>query len=109
MQILKIVLQGIGETLMLRFKTKKSAEYYRHKIHAAMETTEGTYPSAVEIEDDYGLCVKIPPYGVLLIQLIDFEKAMEGDATNQYIQKKIQDRVFNRLMVEHPIIEKPFQ
>ena len=109
MQILKIILQGVGETLMLRFKTKKSAEYYRHKIHAAMETTEGTYPAAIEIDDDYGLSVKIPPYGVLLVQLIDFEKAMEGDATTQYNQKEIQDRVFSRLMAEQPIIQKPFQ
>jgi len=109
MHILKIILQGVGETIMLRFKTKSDAELNRNNIQTTMETKDGVYPMPVDIEDDFGLSVKIPPYGVLLMILIDFEKAMEGDATWGYNQKKIQDRTINRLMAEQPIIQKAFQ
>jgi len=108
MHILKVVLQGVGETIMLRFRDKDSAESQRNKIQTAMETQDGTYPMPVDVEDDFGLSVRIPSYGALLVQLIDFEKASEGDAVWQYTQKKIQDRIITRLMAERPIIKKAF-
>lgn len=104
MHILKIILQGVGETVMLRFKKKDDATTCRNQIQDAMQTKDGAYPRPVDTEDDFGLSVKIPPYGVLLMQLIDFEKAAEGDAIWHYNQKKIQERVINRLMAEQPII-----
>ena len=109
MQILKVVIQGVGETLMLRFNTKESAEGYRDKIQDACNPKDGVYPGNIYVEDDFGLSVYVPPYGVLLMMLIDFEKAMEGDAIWQYSQKKIQDRIINRLMAEKPIIHQAFQ
>ena len=109
MQILKIVIQGVGETIMLRFNTKELAEAYREKIQDACNPKDGVYPGNIYVEDDFGLSVYVPPYGVLLMMMIDFEKAMEGDATWQYNQKKIQDRMINRLMSEKPLIQRPFQ
>lgn len=104
MHLLKIFMQGIGESLLLRFKSEATARALREQIQEAMERTGGIVPNPIEIDDDFGLFVRIPPYGVLLVQQIDFEKAMEGDATWQYNQKKIQDRVISRLMAEKPII-----
>ncbi|HTS07813.1 MAG TPA: hypothetical protein VMP68_19725 [Candidatus Eisenbacteria bacterium] len=109
MQILKIVIQGVGETIMLRFNSKELAEKYREKIQDACNPKDGVYPGNVYVEDDFGFSVYVPPYGVLLMMMIDFEKAMEGDAVWQYNQKKIQERTINRLMAESPIIHKAFQ
>lgn len=107
MHLLKIVMQGVGETLMFRFKDEMAARSIREQIQEAMQRTDGIVPLPMDIVDDYGLFVRVPPYGVLLVQQIDFEKAVEGDAIWQYKQKKIQDRVINRMMTESPIIVPP--
>lgn len=97
MYILKIVLNGVGETIMLRFRSMETVNYFHGKIQGAMERNEGLSPESVYVEDDFGLSMKIHPYSVLMIQQIDFEKAMEGDAIWQFNQKKIHDRIISDL------------
>jgi hypothetical protein len=104
MHILKVFLHGIGETLMVRFKEKSSADKARSEIEGMLFQDSGKIPGPVLIEDDFGLSVNIPYHSIMLVQQIDFEKAIEGDAQWQFVQQKIGTRTLDRLKASSPII-----
>src|ERR1700723_1503032 len=79
MHIVKIALNGIGETQMLRYKTADAAQTVYGKVYDFWTTKEP--PAAgLSLEDNYGLKLKIPPYSVAFLALMDCEKMFEGDA-----------------------------
>jgi hypothetical protein len=107
MYILKIVLSGVGETLMVRFKSKDAADKARIALERPLYGNKDGEPSnlgPILIEDDFGLSVRIPYYSLMLVQYIEFERAVEGDATWQFIQQKIGTKTVEKLKAASPII-----
>ncbi len=105
MYILKVVVQGMGETLMFRFKQKSVATSFRADLDACVfRDNNDVTLKHVLVEDDFGLSIKIPYYSVILVELIDFEKAVEGDATWQFMQQKLGSRTLDKLKAGSPII-----
>lgn len=105
MYIIKVILQGIGETLMFRFKEKVSAESVRDDLESNIFASDTAIKSQyILVEDDFGLSVRVPNYTILVVQLIDFEKAMTGDATWQFYQQKFGNRALDKLKAGSPII-----
>lgn len=105
MYILKIVLNGVGETIMFRFKAEETINYFCGKIQDSMDKMRESIPESVYVEDDFGLSMRIHPYNVVMMQFIDFEKAMEGDAIWNFQQQKILDRV-RQSLTSQPIIHR---
>jgi hypothetical protein len=109
MYFLKIIMSGVGETLVARYKDKTSAEKAKEKIEFPLfgvEQNEGELKGGrpILIEDDFGLSMKIPYYSILLVMMIDFEQAAEGDATCQFLQHKTANRTIEKLNASSPII-----
>jgi hypothetical protein len=97
MHILKVVISGVGETVMFRFKDKIKADLGREELEKALFRSGGIVSDPILVEDDFGLSVNIPEHAVLLVQQIDFEKAVIGDANWQFLQQKLGSRELERL------------
>jgi len=104
MHILKVFVQSVGETLMFRFKERASASSIKADLEKRLFAEFGKKTDPISISDDYGLSVTIPYHAVLLVQQIDLEKMVEGDATMQFNQQKIGNRTLGRLKSGSPII-----
>jgi hypothetical protein len=104
MHIVKAVIQGVGESVMLRFKTADAAELSWSEIEAFRTRifTEKTEPYIAT--DDYGHKVALPAYQVLLVMMIDIDKSMEGDVVFNYDKHQVEQRTVSRLQAGSPII-----
>lgn len=97
MFLVKVVFQGVGETIMLRYRLKGKAENARKTLQAFQTHAKGGESEAVEFEDDFGLSILVAPYSVALVFMQDLDKAIDGDATFQFQQNKIGQATITRL------------
>jgi len=104
MHILKVILNGVGETIVFRFNNLSSANSARFELEKLIFYKEGDSPEPVQINDDFGMSVRIPAYSVVLVMQIDFEKTIEGDASCQFTTQKIGSRALEKMKASSPII-----
>ena len=89
MHVLKVFLDGIGETLVLRFKLKGNAEAARATL-LKNRAGEGD----TDLADDYGMQCFISNFAVRGVWLIDARTSLQGDVRFQIMQQQIgQDEV----------------
>lgn len=98
MHILKVVLIGVGETLIFQYKTEDRAmSHYlalrRQGLHQSLDEAADSAAPFFDLEDDYGVRTKIGPYSVALVMLIDADKMIAGNVTFQLDQNRIAQRV----------------
>jgi len=95
--ILKVVLIGVGETLIFQYKTEDRAmsHYLALRRQSASQSPEemaGNVAPFFDLEDDYGVRAKIGPYSVALVMVIDADKMIAGNVTFQLDQHRIAKR-----------------
>ncbi len=106
MFFVKTVLQGIGESLILRYKNEAAAAtaYEKLEAHRSWNAAGPASPPMLEVTDDFGLRVRVPPYTVLLVQFIDVDKAIEAECHYVLDQQKIGGRMAKMAQSHSPII-----
>ncbi len=97
MFLLKVVFQGVGETVMLRYRLKGKAENARKTLQAFHTHAKDGESEAIEFEDDFGLSILVAPYSIVLVFMQDLDKAIDGDATFEFQQSKIKQATITRL------------
>ena len=104
MHIVKAVIQGVGESVMLRFKTAAAAELSWSEIEAFRTRIFSDKTEPYIAADDYGHKFALPAYQVLLVIMINIDKSMEGDVVFKYDKDQVEQRTVARLQAGSPII-----
>ena len=103
MNIIKVVVTGVGETVMLRYKTEGAAVKVWDEIEAFRRMTFDGPAQSYMAMDDYGMRVALPAYQVALSLLINVDKSLEGDFQYQIDQGKAHQRA-QTLAANPPIV-----
>lgn len=88
----KVVIQGVGETVLLRYKTEVRANLHRKEI-LALKRGDAVDGLPAEFADDYGTTVWIEQWTPQLVILMDLDKVTEADVQYQMDGQKVAQAV----------------
>jgi hypothetical protein len=107
MYLVKAVMQGIGETLYLRYNLRGEAEKIFELLKHRQFWQEGSTdfkPVTEEIDDDHGVTAVVPAAGILFVQMIDLEKFTAADARQNIAGQLAMQKEVNKVQAQPPII-----
>jgi hypothetical protein len=99
MFIVKGVMQGVGETLFLRYNLMGDAlavyaKFKHRQLWHEAATTEA--PVTEEFKDDHGVTAMVPAHGMIFTQIIALEPFMEADAKQNVRQQLIMQNAITK-------------
>ena len=98
MHIIKIVVTGVGETVVARYKSEDTARQVYIALQAFKITgSQGNVSVPFDIIDDYGMTVSLAPYSVALVVMFDLEKSAVGDAASEFERQTAGNKEIERL------------
>jgi len=100
MIILKLVIHGVGETIVLRYKNNENGRAAYEKLMARSDDRN----EVIDIEDQFGVAIRVVTFSVMTCVKINFEDSMKGDALFAVEKQKIQQREVARLQAASPIL-----
>lgn len=83
MFVVKAVIQGVGETLFLRYNLMGDANAAYDKLVLRQrwhEADEVERPVSEEFADDFGVRAYVPASGIIFVSMLGVDKYSEGDA-----------------------------
>jgi hypothetical protein len=107
MYLVKAVMQGIGETLYLRYNLLGDAQATYAKLQARQRWHEASTedkPVTEEFKDDYGVSALVPAFGILFTQMLDLDRFMQGDAKQNVNGQRALQKEVERVQQAMPII-----
>ena len=107
MFLVKAVMQGIGETLYLRYNLLGDAQAVFDKMKQRQRWQEATTeekPVTEEFTDDYGICALVPAHGIVFTQMLKLDRFMEGDARQNVNGQRAMQKEVERVQQQLPII-----
>jgi hypothetical protein len=107
MYLVKAVMQGIGETLFLRYNLLGDALVTFGKLQKRQlwhEASDDEKPVTEEFKDDFGVTALVPAHGILFTQMLDLERFMAGDARQNVRGQQIMQKEVERATSQMPII-----
>lgn len=110
MYLVKAVMQGIGETLFLRYNLLGDAQACYTKMQQRQRWQEATTedkPVTEEFRDDYGVVALVPAHGILFTQMIAMDRFMSGDAKQNVMGQRALQREVEKVNAQTPIIAPP--
>ncbi len=109
MYLVKVVVQGVGETILFRFKEESlaSTRWQELEEFRYSKWQNGDTPSDYLVADDYGLTASLAPYSVLMVTMLDLDKTIEGDTLIQLRQQTVQQKIVAKAQAGGGIIAAP--